>query len=163
MRLLAAAVLLTVAACAEPMAPLEGIDLPPASLPDQIEEGIWAVSFIHEFGEGFWEEGNHVYQLALDCSEIDSDPIASSPISFQVSPLNPPIDLVFLRLSGLADSLLGPANVGAFNPQQATAAVITVLGLSESQARGAMESCAGTVTWDLAGSADLLPSELFQS
>ncbi|MDX1467956.1 MAG: hypothetical protein R3258_01300 [Acidimicrobiia bacterium] len=162
MRSLTAALLLVVFACAEPLAPLEGVDLPPASLPDQIEQGGWSVAFIHEFGEGFWEEGDHVYQLALACPEIEAAPINTPPIFFEVGPLNLPVDHVYLRVGGPADSRLGPPNVGAFNPQQTTTAVITVLGITESQAQRATESCSGTVTWDLTGSAELLPLEIFQ-
>lgn len=163
MRLAAVALLLTLVACAEALPPLEGIDLPPASLPDQIDQASWAVAFVHEFGDGFWDEGDHVYQLALSCPEIEAAPINTPPIFFEVSRLNLAVDHVYLRLSGLADSRLGPQNVGTINPEQATSAVVTILGLTESQARQAMQSCAGTVTWDLAGSAELLPSEMLQS
>ena len=162
MRSLTAALLLVIAACAEPLPPLEGIDLPPASLPDQLEQGGWSVAFMHEFGDGLWDEGDHVYQLALNCPEIEAAPIDTPPIFFEVSPLNVPVDHVYLRLSGPADSRLGPPNVGALNPAQATTALVTILGLSESQAQQAMQSCSGRVTWDLTGSAELLPLEIFQ-
>ncbi len=162
MRRLVIALLLAVGACAEPIPPLEGIDLPPAELPDQMGPGGWSVAFIHEFGGGFWEEGEHVYQLTLNCPQIQAQPIQTPPIFFEVSPLNVPIDHVYLRLSGPADSRLGPANVGAFNPDQDTSAVITIVNITESQAHEATESCAGRIEWDLGGSADLVPLEIYE-
>ena len=162
MRRLASVLLLVVVACAEPLPPLQGIDLPPASLPDQIEPAGWSVAFSHEFGAEFWDEGQHVYQLALDCPLVQGQPLQTPPIFCEVSPLNLQIDHVYLRLSGPADSRLGPPNVTDFNPEQATTALITVVGITESQALEAMESCVGQVTWDIGGVAPLVPLEVFE-
>lgn len=162
MRRLGAALLLALVACAEPLPPLEGIDLPPASLPDKIEPAGWSLAFSHEFGAEFWDEGEHVYQLALDCPLVQGQPLQTPPIFFEVSPLNLQVDHVYLRLSGPADSRLGPPNVGAFNPEQATTALITVVGITESQALEAMRSCEGQVTWDTTGVAPLIPTEVFE-
>lgn len=154
--------MIAVTACSEPPPPLAGIDLPPASLPDEVSQSGWSVAFVHEFGEDFWGEGEHVYQLALECPPIMGEPLATPPIFFEVERLALPIDHVFLRLGGISDSRLGPLNVSAFNPRQATTAVVSIIGVTESAAKAAFDDCVGQVTWDLSGSGELVPLEPFK-
>ena len=163
MRRLAALVLLVVAACApDPPPPLAGVDLPPAAVPDVIEPSSWSVSFAHEFEPGFWGEGEHFYQLTVDCPLIMDEPLYTPPIIFEVERLSLPFDHIYLRLGGLSDTLVGPVNVDVFGTSQITTAIVTILGVPESNALAAVDECAGTVTWDMVGEADLLPREPFR-
>lgn len=162
MRSLLAAGLLLLAACAEPE-PLRGIDLPPASLPDEIDRAQWAVSFSHEFGPGFWAEGPHVYQLLFDCSEaLDEDEVESELRFFAAGPDFPTFDQqIHLRLQGLSTSTMGPPDVQVVSTEQETAALLTVVGLSDAEAEAA-GGCAGEVQWDDGQSARLEPGEPFR-
>ena len=111
---LAPSVLLTgllLVACAQPE-PLRGIDLPPASLPAEIDSTQWAVSFSHEFGPAFWEEGPHVYQLLLDCPEIGEASVEGEFIAFAAGGDFPTLEsTVHLRLSGLSTTTMGPPDL----------------------------------------------------
>lgn len=162
MRKLAVALALLLAACAEPISPLAGIDLPPASMPDEIEPSAWSISFSHEFGELFWIEGEHAYQLSLDCPQIMDEALNTPPILFNVVRLALPSEHVYLRLGGLSETRIGPINVGAFAPVQPTSAIVSIIGIPEDDLAMAFDSCAGEVTWDLEGSAPLLPGEPFK-
>lgn len=162
MRSLAVALVLLLAACTEPLPPLAGIDLPPASMPDEIEPATWSLAFSHEFGGGFWEEGEHVYQLSLDCPQIMDEALNTPPILFDVFRLVLPVDQVYLRLGGLADSLIGPINTSGFAPIQPTTAVVTIIGASAEDVSTAVEECVGEVSWDLTATAPLLPGEPFK-
>lgn len=162
MRILAAAFVLILAACAEPLPPLEGVNLPPASMPDEIGLSAWSIAFSHEFGELFWTEGEHAYQLSLDCPQIMDEPLNTPPILFNVVRLALPSEHVYLRLGGLSESSIGPTNVGAFAPIQPTSAIVTIIGIPQDDLAAAIGLCAGEVTWDLEGSAPLLPGEPFK-
>lgn len=163
MRSLLAAGLLLLGACAAQPEPLRGIDLPPASLPDEIDRAQWAVPFSHEFGPGFWAEGPHVYQLLFDCPEaLDEEQVASELRFFGVGPDFPTFDQpVHLRLQGLSTTTIGPPDVQVVNTEQETTALLTVVGLSDAEAEAA-EGCVGEVQWDDGQSAPLEPGAPFR-
>jgi len=153
--------LLMLAACSQPE-PLRGIDLPPASLPDEIDSAQWAVAFSHEFGPAFWGEGPHVYQLVLDCPAIDEANVESELLFFGAGGDYPTLDTrVHLRLSGLSTTTMGQPDVSSISIEQETAATLTVVGLSEDEVK-ASEDCAGEVRWDDGQSAAMLPNEPFR-
>jgi hypothetical protein len=153
--------LLLLTACAQPE-PLRGIDLPPASLPDEIDSAQWAVAFAHEFGPAFWGEGPHVYQLVLNCPEVEEANVESELVFFGAG-LDFPIfdEQVHLRLAGLSTTMMGPADVSFVSVEQETTAVLTVVGLSESEVMAAKD-CTGEVRWDDGQSAPMDPTPPFR-
>lgn len=161
MRILLTLAMLALPACAAAQ-PLQGVDLPPASLPDQIDRAEWAVAFSHEFGPGFWSEGPHVYQLAFECPAIGEEEVRGELIAFAAGTDFPTLDQrVHLRLQGLSTTILGPPNVQFVSTEQDTAALLTVVGLSDSEVAAAGE-CVGEVQWDDGRSAPLRPKEPFR-
>lgn len=159
MRSLLAVGLLVVAACAQP---LEGVDLPPASLPDEIDSAQWAMPYSHEFGPGFWSQGPHVYQLLFDCPEVGEEEVKSELIFFAAGSEYPTLDQqVHLRLQGLATTTMGPPDLQFVSTDQETTALLTVVGLSDAQVEAAAE-CAGEIQWDDGQSAPLQPTEPFR-
>lgn len=161
MRFFLATGLLILVACSQPE-PLQGIDLPPASLPEEIDAAQWAVAFSHEFGPGFWEEGPHAYQLFLDCPDVEQARVQSEVILFAAGPDIPTFDdPVRLRLAGLATTTMGSSDVRFVSTEQDTTALITVVGLSEEQVNAAGD-CEGVVFWDEGESAPLQPNPPFR-
>jgi hypothetical protein len=144
-----------VLACA-PAPPLEGIDLPPASLPDEFEDSIWAVEFSSGFEPGFWEEGAHSYSLHLDCPVALDEAIDTDLIQFESnSTVNLFSTPIYLRLVGLADNQTGPGNMSSINPEQLTIAIVTIIGIEEEDADAAADGCEGEIRFDDGGSATL--------
>lgn len=161
MRVLLAAGLLLVGACTK-TEPLEGIDLPPASIPDNIDPANWAVAFSHDFGPGFWEEGPHAYQLFLDCDHVGEAQTESEVILFAAAPDVPSFDdPVRLRIGGLSTTAMGSADVRLVSTGQHTIALVTVVGLGEDEAEAASQ-CTGEVYWDAGESALLQPGDPFR-
>lgn len=161
MRAMLVATLLLVAGCAQ-REPLQGIDLPPASMPDDIDSAQWAIAFAHDFGPGFWEQGPHAYQLFLDCPATDETSAESDVILFVAgSDVDTLDDPVHLRLAGLSTTALGPPNMKSVSTDQNTRALITAIGLSDEQVETA-ETCEGIVYWDDGKSAPLQPGEPFR-
>lgn len=161
MRSMLAAGLLLLGACSQPE-PLRGIDLPPASLPNEIDSTQWGVAFSHEFGPDFWAEGPHVYQLLLDCPEAGDAQVESELVAFVVGPDVPTHDeMVYLRLSGLSTTTMGMPNVQFLSSEQQTTAIVTAVGLSETQVEAAQE-CVGEVQWDDGQAAQMEPGEPFR-
>lgn len=141
--------------------PLEGIDLPPAAVPDDVGE-TWAVLFTHEFAPGSWEQGGHTYELALACDVIVDEPVRSQPIQFTVAPADLIDHPVYLRIVGLSVDLMGPPNVGLIDLQQPTTAALTIIGASESDAKEAAQTCAGAIFYDDAEPLPLSPQPAFR-
>lgn len=162
MRLFLLAGLLLLAGCSAQPVPLEGIDLPPASIPDDIDPAQWAVPFSHDFGPGFWDEGPHAYQLFLDCPEAEQDRVESEVILFAAGPDIPTFDEpVHLRIAGLSTTAMGPSDLSFVSPEQETIALVTVVGLSR-EGIDAASQCAGEVFWDEGSSAPLQPGDPFR-
>jgi len=159
MRSLLAAGLFLVAACAQP---LQGVDLPLASLPEDIDSAQWAMPFFHEFGPGFWPQGPHVYQLLFDCPGVGEEDVKSELIFFAAGSDFPTIDdEVHLRLQGISTTTMGPPDLQFVSTDQETTALLTVVGLSDAQVEAAAE-CAGEIQWDDGQSAPLQPGEPFR-
>ena len=159
-RLLLAGVLLLVA-CDQPP-PLQGIDLPPASLPDDLNAEQWAIAFSHEFEPGFWTAGPHVYKLLLDCPDANDTLVDSELSFFAAGPDFPTVDSpIYLRLSGLSTTRLGQPDLSFMSTEQETTALLTVIGLSNDQVTAASE-CVGEVQFDDGQSARLRPSSPFR-
>lgn len=156
-RIILRALLVVVVACSQ-APPLEGIDLPPASLPDALEESIWAIAFSHEFEPGFWEEGPHAYSLHLQCEPAMDQPLDTEELPFVSDPGAPMFTTpVYLRLGGLARSQFAPPSLNTIHPDQPTKAIVTVIGVAEQDIEAASE-CAGEIRYD-AETAVLSPEE----
>lgn len=161
MRAMLVALLLLAAGCAQPE-PLRGIDLPPASMPEDIDSAQWAIAFAHDFGPGFWEQGPHAYQLFLDCPATEETTAESEVILFAAGSDYPTLDdPVHLRLAGLSTTELGPPDMKFVSTEQDTRALITAIGLSDGEVETA-ETCEGIVYWDRGESAPLEPGEPFR-
>ncbi|HUG32131.1 MAG TPA: hypothetical protein VMM14_04495 [Acidimicrobiia bacterium] len=161
MRWLLTTGLLLLASCAAPE-PLRGVDLPPASLPDEIDPDQWAVGFSHRFGPEFWGEGPHVYRLVLDCPDVVDEPVETDISFFAVRSDAPTFDDdVYLRAAGLSTSRLGPIDVNFVNVAQETAALLTVIGLTQEQVDLAAD-CEGEVEFDDGQAEPMLPEDPFR-
>ncbi len=155
-------VTLVVAACSGEE-PLQGIDLPPAEVPDEIEPEAWAVTFTHEFEPGSWSEGTHVYSLALACDAILDEPTRTDPLSFDVtSPEQVFEQPIYLRVVGLSHSVMGPQTLTTIDPQQPTTAALTIIGVPEADAIEATETCAGAIFFDEEEPLPLIPQAPFR-
>jgi hypothetical protein len=151
-----------VAACSG-AEPLEGIDLPPASVPESIEPDSWAVTFTREFLPGFWLEGTHGYELALACDVILDQPMRTGPHVFDVAESVPTFpEPIYLRIVGPSHLLMGPQTLNTLNPAQATTAALTILGVSEEDAKTAVESCIGAIFYDGGEPEPMFPSSPFR-
>ncbi|MFP4552242.1 MAG: hypothetical protein ACLFRT_00165 [Actinomycetota bacterium] len=160
MRMFLAVGLLLAGCAAQPS--LEGVDLPPASIPDDLDPAQWAVAFSHDFGPGFWDEGPHAYQLFLDCPDAEEAQVESEVVLFAANPDSPTFDApVHLRVGGLSTTPLGSSDVRFVNPEQKTIALVTVVGLSREEV-DAVSRCTGEVFWDEGSSAPLRPGEPFR-
>lgn len=160
-RTLILAALLLVAGCTA-AEPLEGIDLPPASVPDEIDPDQWAVTFSHAFGPGFWAEGPHVYRLALDCPDAIEEKVLTGINFFGAGSDVPPNEgTVYLRPAGLSTTPLGAINVQSVSTEQETTALLTVIGLTRARAEAAT-ACSGEVEFDDGQSEPLEPGEPFR-
>lgn len=154
------AIALLLAACSSEE-PLEGIDLPPAAVPDDVGE-TWAVLFTHDFAPGSWDQGDHAYELALACDVIVDEPVRSQPLTFTVAPADLIDQPVYLRIVGLSVDLMGPPNVGMIDPRQPTTAALTIIGASEADAKEAAQTCAGAIFYDDAEPLPLFPQPAFR-
>ena len=142
--------------------PLEGIDLPPAAVPDNSASGAWAVLFTHDFPSGAWDQGAHAYELALACDPILDEPLRTGTIAFIVSPSEVFDQQVYLRVVGLSHDLTGPQTLTSIDPGQATTAALTIIGVSENAAGEAAQSCAGAIYFDDEEPLPLLAHEPFR-
>lgn len=141
---------------------LEGVDLPPAEVPDAVSENLWSLPFVAELPSGYWEEGAHRYRFVIDCPPVGQS-VASNPVEFRVTQLTPTLQgPVFLRLSGLSDGIIMPPNVGAIHPTQETVAAVTFLGLTQQAVDEATATCTGLLEFDGDRSEVLRPGEPFR-
>jgi hypothetical protein len=160
-RTLLLAVLLVVAGCTA-AEPLKGIDLPPASVPEEIDPDQWAVAFSHRFDPGFWTEGPHVYRLSLDCPNAIEEKVLTGINFFGAAPDVPTHEgTVYLRPAGLSTTPLGATNVQSLSTGQETTALLTVIGLTRERAEAAT-ACSGEVEFDDGQSESLEPEEPFR-
>ena len=141
----------------------------PTSLPTAVgpeaQPGTWALSFSYEFPAGFWAEGNHRYGFYMDCPVLQQFNVPSEYRDFTVTQDILPFDSpVYLRLGGLSSGALAPINLDAIHPDQATIAVVTVVGVTEEQAQQATRpgECDMVIGWDNINAQTLVAAEPFR-
>ena len=162
---------LLLAACtARPgLAPSTPTPAAPTSLPTavgpEVQPGTWAVSFSYEFPAGFWLQGDHRYGFYMDCPVLQQFNVPSEYTDFTVTLETTAFDSpVYLRLGGLSTGALAPINLDAIHPDQATVAVVTVLGVTEDQAQQADQTseCEIVIGWDTMNAQTLIAAEPFR-
>ena len=124
--------------------------LPTAVPPDSAAGGGYAVTFRYDFPDGYWHLGNHSYGFLNDCPESAYD-FSTEWLIFKVTEEVDPVHFpVYLRLNGLSVEPYSPAYMQEFviHPDQATAAVVHLVGLSEEQAEEAQNECEMLIAWD---------------
>ena len=127
--------------------------------------GSWAISFLYEFPADTWQNlGLHNYGFRVECPELQAM-MAGEWINFMVSNQARLLDSpVYLRLNGLSLGLLAPAGDLTIHPDQATIAVVTIVGITQELALAAANSpdCELIVGWDDLKFAELVAGEPFQ-
>ena len=143
--------------------PLQGIDLPPASMPDEFETSGYAVQFVREFDAGAWSLGEHSYTMALDCPETGFAPFRSGEVGFTVNEAAQLFrEPVYLRLTGQSRLQTGGASAMTIHPEQTTAAVISLIGITEEGATASAD-CVAELVMDTGDTYELLPGEPFRA
>ncbi|HVR32712.1 MAG TPA: hypothetical protein VMS74_08380 [Acidimicrobiia bacterium] len=107
--------------------------------------GVLAVSFTRTFPAGFWELGAHAYRLVIVCP---TQRVGPPVVRFEVSEDAARFGEVYLRFDGPGTSLLSPADLAAIHPADTTVAVVTLAGMTESDAEEARSECEATVVYD---------------
>ncbi|MGH2619441.1 MAG: hypothetical protein ACRDHG_02565 [Anaerolineales bacterium] len=162
---------LALAACTAQatLAPPAPTQIVPTSLPTAVgpeaQPGTWAVSFSYEFPTGFWLEGDHRYGFYMDCPVLQQFDVPSEYRDFTVTQETIAFESpVYLRLGGLSTGALAPINLEAIHPDQATVAVVTLIGVTEEQARQAVQAgeCDMVIGWDAVNAQTLVAAEPFR-
>jgi hypothetical protein len=125
------------------------------------------VSFEYEFPPNFWNVGSHSYGYYIDCPVLVPESYGSDWFWFEVEDWDwmPQFGLpVYLRLGGLSLGPLEPITMLPVHPSTSTIAVVTVLNLSEEDAKLAATSsdCVILINWDEVFTQVLTPGEPFQ-
>jgi len=141
----------------------------PTSLPTAVgpetQPGSWAVSFSYEFPAGFWLEGDHRYGFYMNCPVLQQFNVPSEYRDFTVTQDTIAFESpVYLRLGGLSTGALAPINLEAIHPEQPTVAVVTVIGVTEDQARQAGQpgECEMVIGWDAVNAQTLVAAGPFR-
>lgn len=139
----------------------------PTAIPPEALPGDWAISFEHPFPDDFWTIGVHRYGFFIDCPLLIQESYGSEWVFFYVTEdeFLPVHEMpVYLRLGGLSFSPLAPISMDTIRPKQATIAVVTLLGVSEEDAKLATTSsdCVIMMNWDEKYTEILTPGEPFQ-
>lgn len=162
---------LALAACSAQatLPPPTPTQIEPTSLPTAVgpeaQPGTWAVSFSYEFPAGFWLEGDHRYGFYMDCPVLQQFNVPSEYRDFTVTQGTIAFESpVYFRLGGLSTGALAPINLEAIHPDQATVAVVTVIGVTEDQARqaGKLSECEMVIGWDAINAQTLVAAEPFR-
>lgn len=140
--------------------------LPTAVPPDTIA-GSWAISFEHPFPDDFWAAGVHRYGFYIDCPLLMQESYGSDWVFFYVTEdeFLPEYETpIYLRLGGLSFGPLAPISMDTIRPEQATIAMVTLLGITEEDAKLAVTSsdCVVMMNWDERFTEFLTPAEPFQ-
>lgn len=109
--------------------------------------------------------GFHRYGFFIECPLLNQNSYGSEWRRFIIDEEVPKYDTpVYLRLAGLSYSPLAPITTDSINPEQATIAVVTLLGVSEEGAKLATSSpdCVILINWDAVSTEVLTPGEPFQ-
>lgn len=120
--------------------------------------GTLAVSFTRTFPPGFWEPGEHGYRMVLVCPAQNLGPPV---IRFQVTDDAPQHGTVYLRFDGPGRLPLSPADVPSVNPADTTVAVVTLAGMTQSDAEAASAGCTGSIVHDGSDAEPLEPGRPF--
>jgi len=131
----------------------------------ETQPGSWAVSFSYEFPAGFWLEGDHRYGFYMNCPVLQQFNVPSEYRDFTVTQDTIAFESpVYLRLGGLSTGALAPINLDAIHPDQPTVAVVTVIGVTEDQARqaGELSECEMVIGWDAINAQTLVAAEPFR-
>lgn len=110
--------------------------------------GTLAVPFTLEYEPGHWAPGRHAYRLTLSCPQLGAA-IEPSVLRLDVDPAQQLFDeRVWLRFDGPSTSPMSPSNLASIHPDQATGAVMTLVGLTPNDAARAITDCAATIVFD---------------
>jgi hypothetical protein len=137
----------------------------PTAIPPQAFPGDWAISFEYPFPDEFWSLGTHRYSFYIECPTLNQNAFGGEWRYFDVSEEVPKYDTpIYLRLAGLSYGPLAPITTDSINPGQATVAVVTLIGVSEEDAKRATTSadCTIIMNWDGISTEILVPGEPFQ-
>lgn len=138
--------------------------LPTAVPPDSTTGGGYAVTFRYEFPDGHWHLGDHSYGFLIECPELAYD-FSTEWLIFKVTEevdlLNFPL---YLRLNGVSIEPYAPSYMQDFviHPDQATAAVVHLVGLSEEQAELAQNECEMLIAWDQSSPKSMEADDVFK-
>jgi hypothetical protein len=139
----------------------------PTAIPPETFIGSWAISFEYAFPENFWSVGDHRYGFYIDCPLLMPESYGSEWVWFQATDeeIMPVYELpIYLRLGGLSLGPLAPISMNTIHHDQATIAVVTLLGITEEDAKLAQTSsdCEVLMNWDGISTQSLSPGEPFQ-
>ncbi|HEY46544.1 MAG TPA: hypothetical protein G4O14_07150 [Anaerolineae bacterium] len=139
----------------------------PTAVPPEAFAGSWAISFEYSFPESFWSVGDHRYGFYVDCPLLFQESYGSDWVWFHATDeeIMPIYELpVYLRLGGLSFGPLAPISMDTIRHEQATTAVVTLLGITEEDANLATTSsnCAILMNWDGGSTQFMTPGEPFQ-
>jgi len=139
----------------------------PTAIPPEAFSGGWAISFEYPFPENFWNVGTHRYGFYIECPLLMEESYGGEWIWFDVT--NDEFLLVYelpvyLRLGGLSFGPLAPISMDTIRHEQATIAVVTLLGITEEDAKLVTTSseCVILMNWDGVSTLILTPGEPFQ-
>ena len=139
----------------------------PTAVPPETFAGSWAISFEYYFPENYWSVGDHRYGFYIDCPLLMQERVGSDWVWFRATDeeIMPIYELpVYLRLGGLSFGALAPISMDTIHYKQATIAVVTLLGITEEDAKLASTSadCVVFINWDVGSTQILTPGEPFQ-
>lgn len=124
--------------------------LPTAVPPDSVAAGNWAITYRYDFTDAFWVPGDHTYGFKIFCPNLVYD-FSGEWIFFRIteSAITQSFP-IYLRLNGLSSEPFTPGYLqeNRINPDQATAAVVHLVGLSEAQVEQSREECEVLIAWD---------------
>lgn len=121
-----------------------GSGLSPANVATE-PGGSLAVSFTRTFPADTWTTGDHAYRLVIVCP---TQRVGPPVVRFEVSEEAPRSDPVYLRFDGPGRNMLSPADLPAIHPDDVTVAVITVAGLTPTDAEEARSECDANIVYD---------------
>ena len=121
-----------------------GPELTPANVAPE-PAGVLAVSFTRTFPPGFWTPGDHAYRLIVECP---TQRVAPAVVRFLVDDEAQQQGTVFLRIDGPGRHVLSPSDLRSVHPDDTTVAVVTIAGMTESDAEAARTGCNATVVYD---------------
>jgi hypothetical protein len=137
----------------------------PTAVPPRNTPGTWAISFEYSFPSNFWDKGTHLYGFFVDCPTLIEETIGGEWRWFNATDEAQLFESpIFLRLAGLSHGLLAPIEIDTIHPEQATIAVVTILGVTLENVELATSSpdCEVLIRWDDKTPKNLVAGEPFQ-